>query len=257
MECMEGACSPRTTYLLDKEQDLKHWGWYLSCRCCGRGSDGEGSTRLRVPREPDIIDNRITHRAATENWDRLRYHATSGSHMAPATSLAVNKAPTVHQPGSAGPPICFRNVDCHKTGPRSPASVSHEVPEAYPRRALAWSCHQQGNPQTYLSIAHQIIYPGPKALYIWTCCSPSSVGSLQCHTEAHPRHVHGSLYTTGLAKAKGAAAYFVDESAQKKYRGSNCNILVPCCGLSTVEGGCNGPYWLRDMMMMICTWIMY
>jgi len=61
---------------------------------CG-GSDGGGSTRLHVPWEPDIIDSRITFRAATENRDRLRYHEPSRSYM-PATSFAVNKAPTVH-----------------------------------------------------------------------------------------------------------------------------------------------------------------
>jgi len=51
--------------------------------------------------------------------------------MDPAISLSVNKAPNVHQchhPGSAGPAKCFRNVDCHKTGPGSLASLSHEVP---------------------------------------------------------------------------------------------------------------------------------
>jgi len=51
-------------------------------------------------------------------------------------------------------------------------------------------------------------------------------------------------------KAKVTAAYFVDESAQKGHRGSNSHILAPRCGPSTVEEGGNGPYWLRDMMMM-------
>jgi len=54
-----------------------------------------------------------------------------------------------------------------------------------------------------------------------TCCSPTSVCSLQCYTEAHPWHIHRSSYTVGLAKAKGAAAYLVDESAQTGHRGSN------------------------------------
>jgi len=62
-----------------------------------------------------------------------------------------------------------------------------------------------------------------------------------------------SLYTTGLAKAKGATAYFVDESAQKGYRGANCYILAPRCGSSTVEEGRNSPYRLHDMMMMMMT----
>jgi len=37
-------------------------------------------------------------RAAAENWDCLRDHATFRSHMVPATSLAVNKAPTLLLP---------------------------------------------------------------------------------------------------------------------------------------------------------------
>jgi len=46
----------------------------------------------------------------------------------------------------------------------------------------------------------------------------------------------------------------MDESAQKVYRDSNCYILAPRCGPSTVAGGRNGPYpitsSLRDMMTM-------
>jgi len=34
--------------------------------------------------------------------------------------------------------------------------------------------------------------------------------------------------------------------SSKGYRGSNRNILKPRCGPSTVEGGRNGPYQLRD-----------
>jgi len=67
--------------------------------------------------------------------------------------------------------------------------------------------------------------------WLRTCCLPTYVCSLQCHTEAHPWHIHGSSYTIGLAKAKGAAVYLVDESA--------------------VEEWSNSPNRLRDMMMMI------
>jgi len=42
----------------------------------------------------------------------------------------------------------------------------------------------------------------------------------------------------------------VDESAQNKHRGCDIHILAPRCGPSTVEEGRNGPYRLRDMMMM-------
>jgi len=59
------------------------------------------------------------------------------------------------------------------------------------------------------------------------------------------------MYTTGLAKAKGAAAYLVDESAQKGHKGSESRILAPRCGPSSVEAGRNGPHRLRDMMMMM------
>jgi len=39
-------------------------------------------------------------------------------------------------------------------------------------------------------------------------------------------------------------------NAQKGHKGSNSYILAPRCGPLTVEGGLNGPYGLRDMMMM-------
>jgi len=167
--------------------------------------------------------------------------------MVPATSLADNKAPTVHQPGSAGPDICFRNVDCHKTRPRSASSLAHEVPETHPGRVPAGTCYQQVNSQAYFSTAHWTTHPSSKTLSFWTCCLPTSVRFQQCHTEAHPLHIHESSYTTGLAKAKGRPR----SSCQKGHRGSNSYILAPRCGPSTVEEGRNGPYRLRDMMMMM------
>jgi len=50
---------------------------------------------------------------------------------------------------------------------------------------------------------------------------------------------------------QGGAACLMGESAVMGYSDSNCYILEPCCGPSTVEGGRNGAYRLCDMMMMM------
>jgi len=44
----------------------------------------------------------------------------------------------------------------------------NEVPEVHPDpgRALAGSCHKQGNSQTHLSNAYRTTHPGLKALYL-------------------------------------------------------------------------------------------
>jgi len=81
-----------------------------------------------------------------ENRDCFGYHATSLSYMASATTLL--KLGVHHH--SAGSAIRFWIVDCHKTGPRSPTSFSHEMPKTDSGHALAGSCHLVTNPETHL-----------------------------------------------------------------------------------------------------------
>jgi len=141
LERMESGCSALGLHISWKKTKIQNI-------CAGAGladvvvggsddSDGGGSTRLHVSWEPDIVDSRITDRAATENRDRIRYHATSPSYMGSATSLAVDKVPAVHYLGSA---IRFRNMDRLKIEPCSSSGFSYEVSKADPGSMLAESC---------------------------------------------------------------------------------------------------------------------
>jgi len=81
---------------------------------------------------------------------------------------------------------------------------------------------------TYIPAAHRTAHTVPEVLLIWTCRPPTSDCSLQCNTAAHSGHIYGSANTTGLAKAKGAAACLVNESAQKIQWREDATALTGC-----------------------------
>jgi len=76
LDCMESACSALGLHISWKKTKIQNIGAGACPADVVVGgsddSDGGGSTRLHVPWKPDIVDNRITHRAATENQERIR-----------------------------------------------------------------------------------------------------------------------------------------------------------------------------------------